>query len=80
MEVAEITSINVGQLSRFETGQMKRGGGNLQRLLVALQDLESVRSRPTDPGVVDRFAAIIKRSDRHAEAATALVNALEQLM
>jgi transcriptional regulator with XRE-family HTH domain len=79
-EIAEITSVNVGQLSRFENGQMKRDGGNLQKLLAALQKLEAVNSPSQPQGVVERFAAIIKRSDRHAEAATAFVDALERLM
>jgi hypothetical protein len=36
--------------------------------------------RSQSPSVVERFAAIIKRSNRHAEAATAFVDALERLM
>ena len=79
-EIANITSVNVGQLSRLENGQMKREGGNLQKLLAVLQKLETANLPSKTPGVVDRFAAIIKRSNRHAEAATALVDALEQLM
>lgn len=79
-EIAKITSVNVGQLSRLENGQMKRDGGNLQKLLVVLQKLEDTKSPLRAPGVVERFTAIIKRSNRHAEAATALVDALEQLM
>lgn len=79
-EIANITSVNVGQLSRLENGQMKRDGGNLQKLLAALQKLEAANLRSKAPGVVERFAAIIKRSNRHAEAATAFVDALEKLM
>jgi len=80
-EIAEITSVNVGQLSRLENGQMKRDGGNLHKLLAALQKLEAATGPPSrNPSVVERFAAIIKRSDRHAEAASAFVDALEQLM
>jgi transcriptional regulator with XRE-family HTH domain len=79
-EIAKITSVDVGQLSRFENGQMKKDGGNLQKLLAALQKLEAANVPPGSLSVVDRFAAIIKRSNRHAEAATAFVNALEQLM
>ena len=78
-EIAEITSVDVGQLSRFENGRMKRLSGNLQNLLSALQELEAATIRPGSPDVVYRFAAIVKRSGRHAEAATAFVNALEQL-
>lgn len=79
-EMAEITSVNVGQLSRLETGQMKRYGGNLQKLLASLQKLEAVGQSSKSSDVVERFAAIIKRSRRHAEAATAFVGALEKLM
>ena len=78
--IAEITSVNVGQLSRLENGQMKRDGGNLQKVLVALRKLEAVDLPLKAPGVVERFAAIIKCSNRHAQAATAFVDALEQLM
>ncbi len=79
-EIAKITSVNVGQLSRMENGQMKRDGGNLQKLLVTLQRLEAINLSMKSPGVVERFTAIIKRSNRHAQAATAFVDALEQLM
>ncbi|WP_174957987.1 MULTISPECIES: helix-turn-helix domain-containing protein [Burkholderia] len=79
-EIAAITSVNVGQLSRIENGQMKRDGGNLQKLLVTLQKLEAANSPPQSQSVVERFAAIIKRSSRHAEVATAFVDALERLM
>lgn len=78
-EIAEITSVNVGQLSRLENGLMKRDGGNLQKLLAALQELEAVNRPRQALGVVERFAEIIKRSNRHANAATAFVDALEQL-
>ena len=79
-EIAKITSVNVGHLSRLENGQMKRDGGNLQKLLAALQKLEVTNLPSKAPDVVERFAAIINRSNRHAEAATAFVDALEQLM
>lgn len=79
-EIAEIASVNVGQLSRIENGHMKRDGGNLQKLIVTLQKLEAAPTRSTAPGMVERFAAIINRSNRHAKAAAALVAALEQLM
>lgn len=80
-EISQITSVDVGQLSRLENGLMKKDGGNLQKLLVALQKLEAVKPPPSNaPDVVERFAAIIKRSHGHAEAATAFVKALEQLM
>lgn len=79
-EISKITSVNVGQLSRLENGLMKRDGGNLQKLLEVLQTLEAINLRSKTPNVVDRFAAIIKRSNRHAEVAIAFVDALEQLM
>lgn len=79
-EIAQITSVNVGQLSRLENGQMKRDGGNLQKLLAALQKLEAANWPSKAPNVVERFAAIVKRSNRHAEAAAAFVDAIEQLM
>ena len=79
-EVAEISSVNVGQLSRLENGHMKRGGGNLQKLSEILQKLEASSMGSTAPGVVERFAAIINRSSRHTKAAVAFVEALEQLM
>lgn len=79
-EIAKITSVDVGQLSRLENGQMKRDGGNLQKLLAALQKLEAANLHSKVPSVVERFEAIIKRSNRHAEAATAFVDALERLM
>lgn len=79
-ELADLTAVNVGQLSRFENGQMKRDGGNLQKLLEILQKLEASNLPSKVPGVVERFAAVIERSNRHAEAAAALVDALEKLM
>jgi transcriptional regulator with XRE-family HTH domain len=79
-EIAEITSVNVGQLSRIENGKMKREGGNLQKLCEALQKLEAANLTSNAPSVVDRFAAIVKRSNRHAEVAIAFVDALENLM
>jgi transcriptional regulator with XRE-family HTH domain len=79
-EIAAITSVNVGQLSRLENGHMKRDGGNLQKLMAALQKLEASSMPSMAPGVVERFAAIINRSSRHTKAAVAFLDALEQLM
>ena len=79
-EIAAITSVNVGQLSRLENGHMKRDGGNLQKLIEVLQILEATSGRSNPRGLVERFAAIISRSNRHAKAATAFVDALDQLM
>lgn len=80
VEIAEFTSVNVGQLSRLENGHMKRDGGNLQKLIAGLQKLEAAPARSNAPDVVERFVAVINRSNRHATAASALVSALEQLM
>ena len=71
-EIAEFTSVNVGQLSRLENGHMKRDGGNLQKLIAALQKLEAVPTRSKAPGVVERFAAIINRSSASTNAVAAL--------
>jgi len=79
-DIAAISSVNVGQLSRIENGFMKRDGGNLQIFLETLQKLESTTSSAMTLGVVERFAAVINRSTRHSKAATAFVDALEQLM
>lgn len=79
-EIAAIAAVHVSQLSRLENGLMKKDGGNLQKLLAALQKLEAVNLPSKASGVVERFAAIIRRSNRHATAATAFVDALEQLM
>lgn len=79
-DIAEISSVNVGQLSRLENGFMKRDGGNLQIFLETLQKLERAAPSAVAPGVVERFAAVINRSTRHSKAATAFVEALEQLM
>lgn len=80
MEIAAITSVNVGQLSRLENGQMKRNGQNLQKVMIELQKLEASGEHAKTPGLVERFTAIIHRSARHAEVATAFVDALDRLM
>ena len=72
--------IDVGQLSRLETGQMVRWGKNLQKLVVTLQNLEAATSPVEATDIVGRFTAVVRRSDRHAAAASALVDALERLM
>lgn len=79
-EIAKITSVDVSQLSRFEAGQMKKDSDNLQKLLAGLRKLETLGNPEQRSGVIDRFATIMERSSRHAEAATAFVDALEQLM
>lgn len=79
VEISAITTINVGQLSRLENGHMKKDGGNLQKLMLTLQELEVAKLSSTMPSIVERFSAVIKRSDRHADAAKAFIDALEQL-
>ena len=78
-DLAKITSVDVGQLSRFERGAMKLMSRNLQKLIENLQILESA-DVVSQGDVVNRFAAIVQRSTRHALAAEALVDALEKLM
>lgn len=78
-KIAEIASVNVGQLSRLENGHMKRHGKNLQKLLASLDKLEEASSHAKALGLVDRFAVVIERSNRHVLAAAAFVDALEQL-
>lgn len=79
-DLSAMTSIDVGQLSRFERGDMKLMSRNLQKFIRNLQMLESVAVPVQAPDVVCRFAAIVRRSERHAAAASALVDALERLM
>ncbi|WP_158615677.1 helix-turn-helix domain-containing protein [Comamonas sp. BIGb0124] len=76
-EIANVTSVDVSQLSRFETGHMKKDSDNLQKLLAGLQKLEAAGEQRSS--VINRFASIMERSSRHAEAATAFVDALEKL-
>jgi len=80
IEISAITDINVGHLSRIENGYMKKDGGNLQKLMSTLQELEMSKLPSTVPGIVERFSAVINRSNRHADAAKAFIDALEQLM
>lgn len=75
------TSIDVGQLSRFERGQMKFMSSNLQKFIDILQNLEMTGASPKNVSdVVRRFSIFMKRSEHHARAGTALVDALERLM
>lgn len=78
-EFSELTSVDVGQLSRFERGDMKRMSRNLQKFIENLQILESTTAPGDEPEVVRRFAAVVGRSERHAAAAAAFVDVLERL-
>jgi transcriptional regulator with XRE-family HTH domain len=75
--VQEITQINVGQISRFETGEFVFVSDNLQKLIDFLQNRKVPEER--QPHLVNRFADLLERSQRHQAAALALVSALEQL-
>lgn len=79
-DIQRETSVNVGQLSRFERGSMKFMSSNLQKFIDILQGLEmTTTSQHGVSDIVGRFAVIMKRSERHARAGTALVDALERL-
>ena len=73
------TQVNVGQLSRFERGNMKLMSKNLQKIFDFLQIYEDTINSKQPLDVVSRFSKIIQRSTRHAQAATAFVEALESL-
>jgi transcriptional regulator with XRE-family HTH domain len=78
-DVEKTTLIDVGQLSRFERGEMKMMSKNLQKFIASMQILDvAAPAQSTD--VVRRFAVIVRRSDRHAAAASAFVSVLEDLM
>ena len=71
------TGVNVGQLSRFERGDLKFISNNLQKVLDYLQSIEMSSTESSD--LVRRFTLLLRRSARHEVAASALVSALEQL-
>jgi transcriptional regulator with XRE-family HTH domain len=73
------THVNVGQLSRFERGNMKLMSKNLQKIFDFLQIYEDTINSKQPLDVVSRFSIIIQRSKRHAQVATAFVEALESL-
>jgi transcriptional regulator with XRE-family HTH domain len=79
-DFSKIALIDVGQLSRFERGDMKRMSQNLQKYIANLQIHESATVPAQVPDVVRRFAVIVQRSERHAAAASAFVNVLEGLL
>lgn len=76
-KVSEAVGIDVGQLSRFERGEFKIVSKNLQKLADHLQILENCSRE--QPEIVQRFAALLARSERHEAAARALVLVLESL-
>lgn len=77
-EVAHQTKIDVGQLSRFERGDFVFVGENLQKYINFLQIQSGATNGET--GLVARFTAVLKKSDRHSAAARAMLTALESLL
>jgi transcriptional regulator with XRE-family HTH domain len=79
-QVANQTSVDVGQLSRFERGDFKKLSPNLQKYLQFLQH-RSAGSAPA-LSIDDLTAAVVRlaeRSARHRAAAHAVLRALETL-
>lgn len=77
IELQKQTQVNIGQLSRFERGELKFISKNLQKVLDYLQLIEP--SPTASPDLIRRFTLVLRRSARHEVAANALVSALEQL-
>jgi transcriptional regulator with XRE-family HTH domain len=75
-EVAEATGVDVGQLSRFESGRFRQISPNLQKFLDFLKLREAEVGQPEE--LVSRFARLLLRSRHHEIAARALVDALER--
>jgi transcriptional regulator with XRE-family HTH domain len=76
-DVQRATSVNVGQISRFETGKFVFVTKNLQSVMTFLQKSTAPQGR--HPHLLHRFAELLGRSPRHQAAALALVGALEVL-
>ena len=76
--LAELTGIDVSQLSRFERGEFVFVSRNLQNLMSFLQ-IDTEIGGGNAQQLVGRFEALVTRSSRHEEAARALVCALEAL-
>lgn len=76
-ELEKATSVNAGQISRFEAGHFIFVSENLQNVMRFLQNSQAPRER--HPQLLNRFAALLDRSPRHMAAATALITALESL-
>lgn len=75
--VQEATSVNVGQISRFEAGEFVFLTENLQKIITFLQKGSALPGR--HPQLLLRFADVLDRSPRHEAAALALLGALEAL-
>lgn len=76
-DVAKKIGVNVGQLSRFERGDFVFFSQNLQEFSSFLHGLNTTAMR--QPKLVARFAAVLRKSDRHSAAAGAMLSALETL-
>lgn len=69
--------VNVGHLSRFERGEFSFVSPNLQKYAKFLQI--EVDSANTSRSLLERFAAAVRQSERHENAAAAFVLTLETL-
>ena len=76
-DLQESTSVNVGQISRFEAGKFVFVTDNLQKIIRNLQEHSASPGR--HPQLLHRFAEVLERSPRHQAAALALLGALEVL-
>jgi transcriptional regulator with XRE-family HTH domain len=75
-DVAAVTGLDVGQLSRFERGEFRAVTPNLQKFAVYLQNQDA--SGDSAP-LIARFTRVMAKSDRHMAAAQAMVAVLESL-
>lgn len=76
-DLQRATAVNVGQISRLETGQFVFASTNLQKVLSFLQRSRVTEERHAE--LLHRFATLLERSPQHKVAATALLAALEGL-
>lgn len=76
-DLEKATSVNAGQISRFEAGHFTFVSENLQNVMSFLQNSQAHREH--HPQLLNRFAALLDRSPQHMAAATALITALESL-
>ena len=76
-ELERATSVNAGQISRFEAGHFTFVSDNLQNVISFLHTFQVPRER--QPQLLNRFAALLDRSPQHLAAAKALITALESL-
>lgn len=79
VDLAAKTSIDVGQLSRFECGDFKYESTNLQTYARLLQSLESTKPPPGDDDLSRYAQRLALRSPKLKAAALAILSALEEL-